>query len=79
MEERRRDGWHIDKRVQITHLITTLVVVVSTVLYIAKIEQRIAVLETQATAQRESFAVLRDQLGRVESKLDRLIERWNGK
>jgi len=69
------ERWHLKKEIQLGHLITTFAVAISAVLYINKIEQRLSVVETQMLAQRESSALLRAQLERMDAKLDRLIER----
>lgn len=69
------ERWHLKKEIQLGHLITTFAVAVSAILYINKIEQRLSVVETQLLAQRESSALLRAQLERMDAKLDRLIER----
>lgn len=69
------ERWHLKKEIQLGHLITTFAVAVSAILYINKIEQRLSVVETQMLAQRESSALLRAQLERMDAKLDRLIER----
>lgn len=69
------ERWHLKKEIQLGHLITTFAVAISAVLYINKIEQRLSVVETQMLAQRESSALLRQQLERMDAKLDRLIER----
>jgi hypothetical protein len=69
------ERWHLKKEIQLGHLITTFAVAISAVLYINKIEQRLSVVETQLLAQRESSALLRAQLERMDAKLDRLIER----
>ena len=69
------ERWHLKKEIQLGHLITTFAVAISAVLYINKIEQRLSVVETQLLAQRESSALLRQQLERMDAKLDRLIER----
>ena len=55
--------------------IATIGVGVSAVFYIAKIEQRVAVVETQMDGQRDSANLLRLQLEKINDKLDRLIER----
>ena len=73
MEETNR--WHLKKEIQLGHLITTFTVAISAMVYINKIEQRVAVVETQMSAQRESAAILRGQLDKINDKLDRLIER----
>jgi len=74
-EPKETERWHLKKEIQLGHLITTFVVAISAVLYINKIEQRLSVVETQVLAQRESAALLRQQLERMDAKLDRLIER----
>lgn len=71
----RKDRWHLKKEIQLGPLITTFTVAVSAVVYINKIEQRVAVVEAQMQAQRESGAILRGQLDKINDKLDRLIER----
>ena len=67
--------WHMKKEIQLGHLITTFTVAISCVVYINKIEQRVAVMETQMIAQRDSASLLRSQLDKINDKLDRLIER----
>lgn len=69
------ERWHLKKEIQLSHLISTAVIAVSAVIYIGKIEQRLSVVETQLIAQRESSSLLRQQLERMDAKLDRLIER----
>lgn len=81
-----KETWHIKREVQLGHLLTTLTIVVAAVLYIGRIDQRIALLEAARIAQAErdqrqdvdvseKLRAVRDQLDRVEQKLDRLIER----
>lgn len=69
------ERWHLKKEIQLGHLITTFTVAVSAVVYISKIEQRVAVVESQMVMQRESSSILRQQLDKINDKLDRLIER----
>lgn len=81
------DGrWHLKREIQIGHIITTLTVAVSVVIYVGKIEQRLAVAESQIATQRErderQDKVLADalvhlgaQLDRLDGKFDRLAER----
>ena len=79
------ERWHLKKEIQLGHLITTATVAVSVILYIAKVEQRVAVIEAQIVAQHERDKVLeertaeamratRAQLDRIDSKIDRLVE-----
>ncbi len=78
-------GWHLKKEIQLGHLITTLTVMISAVLYVGKVEQRVAVLESAAAAQHErderqdrasaeERQVIRSQLDKINDKLDRLVE-----
>ena len=69
------ERWHLKKEIQLGHLITTFTVAISAVVYISKIEQRVAVVESQMVMQRESSSILRQQLDKINDKLDRLIER----
>ncbi len=75
MSELTPERWHLKKEIQLGHLITTFTVAISAVIYISQIEQRVAVVESQLIAQRESSSLLRSQLERMDAKLDRLIER----
>ena len=81
------DGrWHLKREIQIGHIVTTLTVAVSVVVYVGKIEQRLAVAESRIAAQRErderqdkvlaeAMARLGAQLERLDGKLDHLVER----
>lgn len=69
------ERWHLKKEIQLGHLLTTFTVAVSCIIYVNKIEQRVAVVEAQVEAQREGVMLLRGQLDKINDKLDRLIER----
>lgn len=69
------DRWHLKKEIQLGHLLTTFTVAVSCVIYVNKVEQRVAVVEAQIEAQHEGVSLLRAQLEKINDKLDRLIER----
>lgn len=75
MNAQEPERWHMKKEIQLGHLITTFTVAISCVVYINKIEQRVAVMESQMIAQRDSATLLRNQLDKINDKLDRLIER----
>lgn len=79
------NGWHLKKEIQLGHLITTLTVMVSAVIYVGRIDQRVAVLEAATVAQHdrderqdraatEERLVIRAQLDKINDKLDRLVE-----
>ncbi len=83
-------GWHVKKEIQIGHLLTTLSMFISAVLFVLAMDKRLLVVETRqesmmaAQIERderqdknstESVTLLRTQLGKIDEKLDRLIER----
>ena len=67
--------WLMKREIQLGHLITTFTVAISCVVYINKIEQRVAVMEAQIISQRDSATLLRSHLDKINDKLDWLIER----
>ncbi len=78
--------WHLKKEIQLGHIITTVTVAVSVVIYTQRLEQRIALMEQSAQTQTErdgrqdkvlseSLSLMRDQLNKIDVKLDRLVER----
>ena len=69
------ERWHLKKEIQVTHVVSTLLLVGAVFAYVSKIDQRLTVVETQLIAQRDAAAVQRAQLERMDAKLDRLIER----
>jgi len=79
------NGWHLKKEIQLGHLVTTIAVALSAVMYINKLDQRITLIEQKVADQKEqserelkmtadSMSLLRGQLDRMDSKLDRIIE-----
>jgi len=73
--ERRAERWHLKKEIQLTHVISTLILVGAVLAYVSKIEQRLTIVETQLLAQRDATTLQRAQLEKMDAKLDRLIER----
>lgn len=80
-----REGWHLKREIQIGHIITTLTVAVSAMFYVSRLEQRIAIMEQVVQAQRErdamqdaraseSLSLIRNQLDKMDGKIDRLVE-----
>jgi 6-phosphogluconate dehydrogenase len=78
--------WHLKKEIQLGHIITTITVALAATVYVQKIEQRLAVVESQISSQRErddrqdklandTYVLLRQQLERMDAKLDRLVEK----
>lgn len=84
-DERAPSGWHLKKEIQVTHLISTVVLGVSALVYVGDMKKDIEILKDQRTAQRdrdaqqdritaEAIGLLREQLKAMDAKLDRLIE-----
>jgi len=73
--ERRAERWHLKKEIQLTHVISTLILVGAVLAYVSKIEQRLTIVETQLLSQRDTAVLQRAQLEKMDAKLDRLIER----
>lgn len=82
----RQDGWHLDKKVPISLILALCVQFGGGVWYAGRIDARIAQLEADRAQQKErdqrqdsaaelSAQALQSRLDRIDSKLDRLIER----
>lgn len=78
--------WHIDRSIQLGHVVTTLTVAISAVVYLQKLEQRVALSEQEIRhlaakdvdheqALLRVAAELNRRLDRIEAKLDSLAER----
>lgn len=78
--------WHLDRRLQITHILSTLAMGVGAIMYVGDIRKDVEVLKSQRVEQvlqdqRQDAAMLeakRDmvmQLDKIDQKLDRLIEK----
>lgn len=84
--EQPKERWHLDKRVQISHITATCAAILAAVLYLGDIKQDVEILKVQAAAQiiidakqdnafSKAIDSLNDNLGKMNDKLDRLIER----
>lgn len=81
--------WHLDRRLQITHLVSTVVLGVSAILYVAEIRKDVEVLKAKEAAQHQrdysqdrqadqARAETLARMERIDNKLDRLIEYSRG-
>ncbi len=84
-EDRPAADWHLDRRLQITHILSTLSLGVGAVLYVGDIRKDVEVLKAKEVAQaardqRQDLDIasrqqdLQSRLERIDEKLDRLIE-----
>lgn len=80
-----RRGWHIDKGVGVAHIITTGMLIVTALWYLAGQDRRIAILEMGQSHLQQSrindqsrtekkFDDLKTDLRLINGKLDRIIE-----
>jgi hypothetical protein len=74
-QKEQSERWHLKKEIQVTHIVSTLMLVGAVFAYVQKVDQRLTIVETQLVAQREASVIQRAQLERMDAKLDRLIER----
>lgn len=81
-----RRQWHLDKTVSISHLITTVSLVVTAIWWAATLDKRMAILEAAQAyqvqrndqiehAMREMASQNRDDIKAINAKLDRIMER----
>lgn len=86
----RPERWHIKREFQLGHLITTLVMAASVIMYIGKMEQRLALVEQTVQQQRErderqdnaiaeGLQAIERRLGKLDDKLDRVLYSGRGK
>jgi uncharacterized membrane protein YukC len=71
--------WHLKKEIQIGQILSVLVMSITGLFYITKMDQRIAIVETQLAAQKDHNGQVEKTLDKLDSKLDRLIERGQPK
>ena len=79
--------WHLKKELTIGHIVTTIVVVASALLWVGKTESRITVLETLIVAEKDRRSEVEDRMisalrnmqretntrmDRLEQKIDRI-------
>jgi hypothetical protein len=74
------DGhWHLDKRVSVSHLFTTLTIIVAVVFWSAKLENKIDInafqIEQNSIELRELNASVMTQYGEIIRRLERLDDK----
>lgn len=70
--------WHLDKRVNVGHLLTTATILGSVMWWGSTVETRLGVLDAKqqaaAVRQEQLREDIKSRLDRIETKLDRVIE-----
>jgi hypothetical protein len=78
--DRRHESWHLDKRINIGHILTTLAIAGSVFLWGSAIDRRVALLEqAQATskeANKELFVEIKNSLIRIEARLNTKADKF---
>jgi len=88
--ERDDNGWHLDKRVPITLILTLLIQAAAGLWFAAKMDARVIALEEGRVEQRlrddrqdravgEGVTILRSDIAYIRQQLDQLIRDGNGK
>jgi len=83
--EKQPDQWHLDKKVPLSLIFAMLVQAAMVILAISDIKKDVEVLKAQTISQRdrddrservtsETFQLLRNQLDKMDQKLDRVLE-----
>lgn len=75
MNDAEQQHWSVDKRVNISHILTTGSMLIALFVFINKVDQRITILEANSQHNSTTVNALDNRLNRIEDKLDRLIEK----
>lgn len=72
-------GWHLRKEVNVSHILTTIMLVAGLITWGNKMDVRVSVLEDfrkeQALRDERQEVVLRDTVLRIEKSIDKLNEK----
>ena len=78
MNKREPESWHLSKTVNISHLFTTVVLVIGMVSYIGDIERAVAVQQTEISNIKQTMSNHRksydSMFERIDKKLDKLFD-----
>jgi hypothetical protein len=77
--------WHLDRRLQITHILSTAAMIVGATMYLGDIRKDVELLKAEQASQSQRDArqdrahetgqqATKERLDRIDDKLDRLIE-----
>lgn len=74
--ERRRDyeNWHLDKRINVGHLLTTVAIATAVFIWAMKTDGRITRLEAQQESSLRTSQEIKAELQSMNVKIDRLIQ-----
>lgn len=78
-DNRSTDQWHIDKRVSISHLMTTIAAVGVIFVWGSAMETRVALLEQSKTSLEKHLSGMNEKLGTLVADLSFLRGKAEGK
>ena len=67
-----REHWHLRKELNVTHLLTTIIIIVSAIWWASGVETRQAITETKVKSLEHNIGKLENYLIRIEDKVDRI-------
>ncbi len=84
-EEKEERGFHLEKSISVGHILTTLSLIISAIMWTTSIEKKLATQDAQIVSLQETDRIMRQeaynakteiiiQLKSINEKLDRSIE-----
>lgn len=77
-ERRQRQGWHVDKTFSISHILTTITILIAGIWYLADQDKRIAAnaqeIKHNINSIRQQESRTNRSLDAISSKLDKLTD-----
>ncbi len=78
MSAKYPESWHLSKTVNVSHIFTTIVLVVGMISYIGEIEKSVAIQEIEISNIKETITENRNaydnMFQRIDKKLDKLFD-----
>lgn len=78
-EQPERERWRVKKEISLGDVIAIVIAIAAVLSSYAKLDNRISLLELSNGYTQAAFAKLDQNIEKISAKLDRLIERGNGK
>ena len=71
--------WHLDKKVNVTHMLGTAAIVVSLLSWAGAMDKRVTILETKEQSASQYRLELLASIKELNRKMDKLFESTNGR
>jgi hypothetical protein len=79
MEQIGREKWHLKKEISLGDVIAIVISITAILGAYARLDTRVSLLEQSQNYTKAAFEKIDASIERLSSKIDRLIERGNGK